>query len=102
MIHKILEDGVDIDRILVVTFTNAAASEMRERILDAIYQKMEEEPENRNLQKQITLLNKASICTIHSFCLEVIRNHFYEIDTSANFRIADTAEVDLLSYETSI
>lgn len=100
MIHKILEDGVDIDRILVVTFTNAAASEMRERILDAIYQKMEEEPENRNLQKQITLLNKASICTIHSFCLEVIRNHFYEIDTSANFRIADTAEVDLLSYET--
>ena len=82
MIHKILEDGVDIDRILVVTFTNAAASEMRERILDAIYQKMEEEPENRNLQKQITLLNKASICTIHSFCLEVIRNHFYEIDTS--------------------
>lgn len=100
MIHKILEDGVDIDRILVVTFTNAAASEMRERILDAIYAKMEEEPENRNLQKQITLLNKASICTIHSFCLEVIRNHFYEIDTSANFRIADTAEVDLLCYET--
>ncbi len=100
MIHKILEDGVDIDRILVVTFTNAAASEMRERILDAIYAKMEEEPENRNLQKQITLLNKASICTIHSFCLEVIRNHFYEIDTSANFRIADTAEIDLLCYET--
>jgi len=100
MIHKILEDGVDIDRILVVTFTNAAASEMRERILDAIYAKMEEEPENHNLQKQITLLNKASICTIHSFCLEVIRNHFYEIDTSANFRIADTAEVDLLCYET--
>lgn len=100
MIHKILEEKVDIDQILVVTFTNAAAAEMRERILDAIYQKMEEEPENRELQKQITLLNKASICTIHSFCLEVIRNHFYEIDASANFRIADTAEIDLLRYET--
>jgi len=100
MIHKILEENINIDEILVVTFTNAAASEMRERILDAIYKKMEEEPENKNLAKQVTLLNKASICTIHSFCLEVIRNHFYEIDTSANFRIADTAEIDLLRYET--
>lgn len=100
MIHKILEEKIGIDEILVVTFTNAAASEMRERILEAIYQKMEEEPESKELQKQVTLLNKASICTIHSFCLEVIRNHFYEIDASANFRIADTAEIDLLKQET--
>lgn len=73
---------------------------MRERILDAIYKKIEEDPENENLQRQIMLLNKASICTIHSFCLDVIRNNFYEIDTSANFRIGDTAEIEMLKADT--
>ena len=91
-----INEDVDIDKILVVTFTNAAASEMRERILDAIYKKLEENPDNIKLQRQITLLNKASICTIHSFCLDVIRNNFYEIDTSANFRIGDTEEIEML------
>ena len=90
---------MDIDKILVVTFTNAAASEMRERILEAIYKKLEENPENVHLQRQIILLNKASICTIHSFCLDVIHNHFYEIDLPSNFKIADTAEIDLLKQE---
>ena len=96
IIHKIIDEQIDIDKILVVTFTNAAAGEMRERILDAIYKKLEEDPTNSHLQRQLTLLNKASICTIHSFCLDVIRNHFYELDISANFRIGDTAEVELL------
>ena len=96
IINKVINEDVDIDKILVVTFTNAAASEMRERILDAIYKKLEENPEDIKLQRQITLLNKASICTIHSFCLDVIRNNFYEIDTSANFRIGDTAEIEML------
>lgn len=91
-----MNQNIDIDKILIVTFTNAAASEMRERILEAIYKKLEETPEDVNLQRQITLLNKASICTIHSFCLDVIKNNFYEIDTSANFRIGDTAEIELL------
>ena len=96
IINKVIEENVDIDKILVVTFTNAAASEMRERILDAIYKKLEENPDDVKLQRQLTLLNKASICTIHSFCLDVIRNNFYEIDASANFRIGDTAEVEML------
>ena len=99
IINKVVNEKIDIDKILVVTFTNAAASEMRERILDAIYKKIEENPEDSNLQRQITLLNKANICTIHSFCLDVIRNNFYEIDTSANFRIGDTAEIELLKNE---
>ena len=96
IINKVIQENVDIDKILVVTFTNAAASEMRERILDAIYKKLEENPDDVKLQRQLTLLNKASICTIHSFCLDVIRNNFYEIDASANFRIGDTAEVEML------
>ena len=100
IIHKIIEEKIDIDKLLVVTFTNAAASEMRERVLDAIYKKLEQDPENENLQRQITLLNKASICTIDSFCLEVVRNNFYEIENiSPNFRIADTTEIELLKQE---
>ena len=99
IINKIVNENVDIDKILVVTFTNAAASEMRERILDAIYKKIEENPLDVRLQRQITLLNKASICTIHSFCLEIIRSYFYELDISANFRIADTAEIELLKQD---
>ena len=100
IINKIINEKVDIDKLLVVTFTNSAASEMRERVLDAIYAKLEENPDDENLQRQITLLNKASICTIDSFCLEVVRNHFYELENvSPNFKIADTTEIELLKQE---
>ena len=100
IIGKIINDKIDIDKLLVVTFTNAAAAEMRERVLEAIYQKLDETPENEHLQKQITLLNKASICTIDSFCLDVVRNYFYELkNISPNFRIADTTEIELLKQE---
>ncbi len=100
IINKIINENIDIDKLLVVTFTNAAASEMRQRILDAIYKKLEEDPENQHLQKQITLLNKASICTIDSFCLEIVRNNFYELENvSPNFKIADTTQIELLKQE---
>lgn len=99
IIRKIVDDGIDIDKLLVVTFTSAAASEMRERILEAIYKKLEENPENENLQKQLILLGKSNICTIHSFCLDVIRNNFYEIDLSSNFRIGSEEETELLKQE---
>ena len=101
IINKILNENVDIDKLLVVTFTNAAASEMKQRVLDAIYKKLEEQPDNENLQKQILLLNKANICTIDSFCLDVVRNNFYELDNvSPNFKIADTSQIEILEQET--
>ena len=72
---------------------------MRERVLEAIYKKMDEEPENESLQKQIILLGKSNICTIHSFCLDVIKNNFFEIDLPANFKIASEEEIVLLKQE---
>lgn len=87
---------VDIDRLLIVTFTNAAAAEMRERIGNAIESALEEAPENEHLQRQLTLIHNAQITTIDSFCLYVIRNHFHEIDLEPNFRIGDEGELKLL------
>lgn len=100
IVNKIINENIDIDKLLIVTFTNAAAAEMRERILEAIYKKIDENPDNKNLQKQILLLSKANISTIHSFCLDVIKNYFYEIGISSNFRIGDTSEIELLKQET--
>ncbi|MBD5445377.1 MAG: helicase-exonuclease AddAB subunit AddA [Lachnospiraceae bacterium] len=90
------EKPVDIDRLLIVTFTNAAAAEMRERISTAIGNKLLSEPENEHLQRQATLLHNAQITTIDSFCLFVIRNHFHTIGLDPGFRIADEGEMKLL------
>ena len=73
------EHPVDIDRLLIVTFTNAAAAEMRERISAAIERTLEENETDEHLQRQLTLIHNAQITTIDSFCLYVVRNHFYEI-----------------------
>ena len=99
IINKIVNEKIDIDKLLVVTFTNAAASEMRARIMDAIYKYLEEKPEDEHMQKQTILMGKSNICTIHSFCLDVIKNNFYEISISPNFRIGDQTEIELLKQE---
>ena len=90
---------VDIDRLLVVTFTKAAAAEMRERIGNAIEKLLEKSPEDENLRKQQTLLHNAQITTIDSFCLFVVRNYFQEIGIEPNFRIADPGEIKLLEMD---
>ena len=99
IIQKILNDGISIDKLLVVTFTNAAASEMRERILEALYKKLDEFPDDEHLQEQILLLGKSHICTIDSFCLDVVKNYFYEIDIPSNFKIASKEENTLYQQE---
>ena len=100
VINKIINEKIDIDKILIVTFTNLAAGQMKEKILDALYKKIEDEPENVDLQRQITLIPRASICTIDSFCLDIVKNNFFEIDISPNFRIADEIELKILKQET--
>ncbi len=87
---------IDIDKLLVVTFTNAAAAQMKERISIALEKKLNEEPENVHLQRQLTLLNHAKITTIHSFCLYIVRNYFDRLDIDPDFRIADEGETKLL------
>lgn len=101
IIRKITEDNnpIDIDRLLIVTFTNAAATEMRERIAEAISACLEKNPGSTNIQRQLTLLGKASITTIHSFCLEVIRSNFQNINIDPGFRIADDTESTLMKIE---
>ena len=93
------DNPIDIDKLLVVTFTNAAASEMRERIGDAIAKALDKSPENSHLQNQLVLLNRASITTIHSFCLDVIKSNFHKINIDPNFRIGDQTECSLLKQE---
>lgn len=90
---------IDIDRLLVVTFTSAAASEMRERIGEAISKELDKDPSSKLLQRQLTLLNRSNITTMHSFCLDVIKNNFHHIDLDPNFRIADETEGILLKQE---
>lgn len=91
------EQPVDIDRLLVVTFTSAAAAEMRERISRAIEMRLEEDPFDEHLQKQASLIHNAQITTIDSFCLFVIRNNFNDIGLDPGFRVADEGEINLLS-----
>ena len=93
------EAPVDIDKLLVVTFTNAAAAEMRERIAIAISKELDKNPNSKNLQKQLTLLNRANITTMHSFCLDVIKSNFHKIDLDPSFRIGDQTEGTLIKAE---
>lgn len=90
------EPPIDVDRLLIVTYTEAAAAEMKERIRDAIEKALEADPENVHLQRQATLIHSAQITTIHSFCLSVIRDHFYTIDLDPGFRIGEEGELKLL------
>ena len=90
------EQPLDVDRLLVVTFTKAAAAEMRERVGLALEKRLEADPENEHLQKQQTLIHSAQITTIDSFCQYVIRNYFHQIDLDPSFRIGDEGELKLL------
>lgn len=93
------DEPFDIDRLLVVTFTNAAAAEMRERVGKAIEIALDKQPGNSKLQRQLVLLNRASITTIHSFCLGVIKNNFHKLNLDPAFRVSDETENLLLKLE---
>lgn len=98
IIEKIIskENPIDIDRLLVLTFTNAAAAEMRSRISEALEKELLRDPLSTHLRKQISLMNKAQISTLHSFCIEVVRSHFYKLNMDPKFKIANESDTALL------
>lgn len=98
ILQRILDKNrpVDIDRLLVVTFTRAAAGEMKERIAHAIEKKLEEDRDNEHLQRQSTLVHHAQITTIDSFCSYVVKNYFHLIDLDPSFRMGDEGEMRLM------
>lgn len=102
VIRKIsdLRRPLDLDRLLVVTFTEAAAASMRQRLGQALLEALEARPHDSRLLRQLSLLEKAAISTIHSFCLQLIRRYFYLLDLDPSFRVADEAEAELLRWET--
>ncbi len=90
------DNHVDIERLVVVTFTNAAAAQMRERIGAALESMIEENPSDRNLQRQLAMIHMAQITTIDSFCLNILRNNYMNLDIDPGFRIADQGELELI------
>ena len=101
IIQKLLdkENPIDIDALLVVTFTNASAQEMRNRIGEALETALADNPASIHLKKQLSLLQRASISTLHSFCLDVVRKHAYLLEIDPAFKIADDLETDMIKQD---
>jgi len=98
MIEKVVavENPINVDELLVVTFTNASAAEMRHRMAEALEKAIAENPTSNHLRRQLSLVNKAQISTLHSFCLAIVKQYAYMLDIDPGFRIANEAEVALL------
>ncbi|HEY1174126.1 MAG TPA: helicase-exonuclease AddAB subunit AddA [Verrucomicrobiae bacterium] len=95
----VLEEGVGIDRLLMVTFTEAAAAEMRHRIRHALHERLEAEPENVRLAEQMALLDTAMISTLHAFCLRLLREHFHELAIDPQLTVLDEQQTKPLIAE---
>lgn len=101
IIQRLLSEHhpVDVDQLLVVTFTDAAAAEMRQRIGEALEEVLVTQPDNLHLRRQLSLLNRASISTLHAFCSDVVRTYYYKIGLDPSFRILDQTEAVLMREE---
>ncbi len=99
IIHRILNENIDVNRILIVTFTKAAAAEMRSRITEGLEDALSSDPGNRHLQRQLSLISSADITTMDSFCLKLLRNHFIEAGLDAGFRVIEGTESKLMRAE---
>ena len=96
IVSRIISGKTEADRIVVVTFTKAAAAEMKERIHKELEKALIKDPDNKRIFTQLTLLQDADITTIHSFCQSIIRTHFEEAGIDPDFRVAENGEEKLL------
>lgn len=97
VINRVLIDEIDIDKILVVTFTNASALELRDKLSKKLSEKYKEEGTNKSfIKRQIRILNRANISTIHAFCLKIIRSNFDRVSLDPEFKILDEANTNIL------
>ena len=103
IIRQLIDGECDVDEMLIVTFTNAAAAEMRERIEQALQQMLQDADDSAlasRLERQVVLLTGADICTFHSFCQKIIRQYIDRIDVDPQFRLANEQEMVLLERDT--
>lgn len=96
LLRRVVEEGLDLDQFLVITFTKAAASELRDKILAELNRRLAETPGDRHLRRQTTLIYRAQISTIHAFCTTFLRENSHLLDLDPDFRVADDAEAELL------
>ena len=99
ILSLICDDGYDVDSLLVLTFTKAAAGEMKERLGSALLERFDTDPANEHLRAQLTLIDNALITTIDGFCAYVIKNYGNSIGLDCGLRVAETAETDLLKQD---
>ncbi|MBC1244163.1 helicase-exonuclease AddAB subunit AddA [Listeria welshimeri] len=101
IIEKLVDEtgNLNVDELLIVTFTNASAAEMKYRIGKSLEEALSQNPDSSHLKKQVALLNYASISTLHSFCLEIIRKHYFEADIDPNFRLIEPIESSMIRDE---
>ena len=96
LLNRVSKEGINVDRFLMITYTNAAASELRAKIIDAISQKIAENPADRHMARQMTYVHRAQISTIHAYCTQVLRTHGHLLGLSDDFKIIDAGEAEIL------
>ena len=100
LLSRVQEEGLDIDRFLVITYTKAAAAELRGRIVEELSERLGQNPTDGHLRRQQTLVYKAQISTIHSFCSQLLRESGHLLDLDPDFRLCDEGEAGLLMLRT--
>ncbi|HAK1617482.1 TPA: UvrD-helicase domain-containing protein, partial [Listeria monocytogenes] len=101
IIEKLIDESanLNVDELLIVTFTNASAAEMKFRIGKGLEEALGQNPDSAHLKRQVALLNYASISTLHSFCLEIIRKYYFEADIDPSFRLIEPIESSMIRDE---
>ncbi len=99
ILNRITNENADISKMLVITFTNAAAAEMRSRISKKIAEAVSENPKSRHLRRQLAMVGSSDISTIHSFCLNVLKSYFYIPDIDPSFKIAENYDIKIMKAE---